>query len=69
MDENETLSVSVRKIDNGYVKTTSRYGGDRYESREEFSRDRPKIDQPTERASGMAKAGACKRAFDVLKKI
>lgn len=34
-------SVSVRKIDNGYVRSTSRSGPDGYESSETFHRKHP----------------------------
>lgn len=39
---NEEVSVSVRRIDNGYIKRTSNYGpGGGYKCSEEYSVERP----------------------------
>lgn len=41
--ENESVTVSVRKIENGYVKTTSRSEGGSYTCNEEFSETKPEV--------------------------
>ena len=40
----KSKSVSVRKIDNGFIKTTSICDGENYSSSEEFSKTEPKLD-------------------------
>jgi hypothetical protein len=44
MVENTSVSVNVRRIDNGYVICETRCGpGQAYETRERFSREKPTI--------------------------
>lgn len=65
-DNDETVSVSVRRISNGYVKSTSRYGAGNYECSEEFSEDKPSLSPVQEnRGSG---AGNFRGAVDYLKR-
>lgn len=50
--ENESVTVSVRRIENGFVKTVSKSEGGNYTCHEEFSETKPDISAaPTERAS------------------
>lgn len=44
MEHSESCSVSVRKIDNGYVTCTSRCNAEGYHSEETFSKSRPVIE-------------------------
>lgn len=37
----DSLSVDVRKIDNGYITRSSSYKNDEYHSRESYSPDKP----------------------------
>lgn len=47
---NEEVSVSVRRIDNGYIKRTSNYGpGGGYKCEETYSVERPSAMMPGER--------------------
>lgn len=41
--ESQTISTSVRKIDNGYLVNTTRYGDGSYQSNERYSAERPVI--------------------------
>lgn len=40
---NAQQSISIRKIDNGYVTSMSGYRGDKYFQRESFSKAKPKV--------------------------
>lgn len=43
--DSQEVSVRVRKISNGYIKSTSRYSSDgAYENTEEFTKEKPTID-------------------------
>lgn len=49
---NEEVSVSVRKIDNGYIKRVSNYGpGGGYKTEETYSVERPSAMMEGERAA------------------
>jgi len=57
--ENEYVSVSVRKIENGYIKTTSKSEGGSYTSSEEFCEAKPSMEpvpQPARRGSSLRDA-------------
>lgn len=41
--ESSTVETSVRKIDNGYLVRTSRYGDGAYQCNERFSSEKPVI--------------------------
>lgn len=44
MNENASVSVNVRRIDNGYVVCETRCGpGQAYETHERFSREKPTL--------------------------
>lgn len=62
MSDGEHMSVSVRKIFNGYIKSTSKSSGDQYTHEEEFSPTPPTLgkEPPKSTDSGMmAKAIEC----------
>jgi hypothetical protein len=47
--DNDSCSVSVRKIDNGYIVSESRCKGNEYSHSEKFSKTKPDIDAATRR--------------------
>lgn len=64
--ENESISISVEKIDNGYITTESRWDGKNYESNRVFSEVKPKLGTST--AKPVAKSNSMARAVAVLNK-
>lgn len=51
--ENESVTVSVRQIENGYVKTVSKSEGGTYTCHEEFSETKPDVSAaPESRPAG-----------------
>lgn len=67
VNDNQSVSVSVRKIENGYVTSRSLTDSGSYEHKEVFSKDRPDltVGQDTMRSdngpdSGMMKAAVAK---------
>lgn len=44
IEPNDNVSVSVRKIDNGYIVAKSCYGNGEYHSSETFTKDKPKVE-------------------------
>ncbi len=60
--------VSVRRIDNGFVRRESRYGDGDYSSRETFSKDHPGFDDSPKAARATVSDSSLKGAFDHLKK-
>lgn len=69
IDMNESVSVDVRKINNGYITRTSRSGAEGYTSAEEYSEDKPSVgiktkdDLPVEQQAGRDRMAAAKRAL------
>ena len=61
-DENESYSVDVRKIENGYVTRTSVYGSGDYKSTEVFSATKPDLDAPKapRQSGGSSLRDACR---------
>lgn len=58
-EQNEEVTVSVRRIDNGYVKRVSSYGpGGGYECKEEYSAEKPSAMPTSENSSGKSLKGA-----------
>lgn len=49
--DGEHMSVSVRKIDNGYIVSHTKSGADGYECREVYHSEKPKPDVPALRAA------------------
>lgn len=59
-------SVSVRKIDNGYVKSTTTSDGGDYHCKEEFSRQEPKLEAREPRQVG-SRGSSLRDAVKVLR--
>lgn len=64
IDRDESQSVSVRKIDNGWLETRSRSDGSRYESSERFHAERPDLSAPA--SEPKAPPSALKAAITAL---
>jgi len=62
-EDEESVNVAVRRISNGFIKRTSRYGPGVCEFQEEFSREKPQIEAQSE----PRQSGALKSAIDSLK--
>jgi len=62
----ESRSVSIRKIENGWVRTESSYGGESYSSKETFSKTKPSLDVVAERVKPAGKS-SLRQAMDILK--
>jgi len=60
----ESITTSVRKIDNGYIKTVSKSTPDTYESREEFSATRPVLEERMGEASGTSSMARAIKALN-----
>jgi len=56
-DGNESCSVNVRKIDNGYIVSESRCKGNEYSHSETFSRTKPDLDAATRRETNAGREG------------
>ncbi len=57
--ENESVTVSVRKIENGFVKTTSKSEGGTYTCHEEYCETKPSMEPvppPARRGSSLRDA-------------
>lgn len=67
MGENETRTVSVRRIDNGYVTCETHYKGNEYTSREEFSTEKPVLVNES-RATPNAGRETMRAAMDELRR-
>lgn len=65
MSDNESMSVSVRKIDNGYVVSRSRSTGDSYECTEEYTAVKPTLAADGGGATSVGPS-SMKRAVDIL---
>jgi hypothetical protein len=56
-DGNESCSVNVRKIDNGYIVSESRCKGSEYSHSEKFSKTKPDLDAATRRETNAGREG------------
>lgn len=66
--DTQSMSVDVRKIENGYVTRTSTYGSDSYESRERFTKEAPKLRDPMDTRRGSHNSGSLRGAIGLLNK-
>lgn len=67
LDENTSRSVSVRKVDNGYIKCVSESGPGGYTSRETIHETNPGLDsKPKSKVEGPS---SLKRAIDSMKVV
>lgn len=60
-ERNESHSVSVRKIDNGYIVSKSSCSNGRYESSEEYAATPPQL-------AGKEQSNAMAKALDYMKR-
>lgn len=63
--ENESVTVSVRRIENGFVKTVSKSEGGNYTCHEEFSETKPDMAPAPE--PGRARGSSLRDAVRSLK--
>ncbi len=61
MGKNESVSIDVRSIDNGYVTRRSQYGDGTYSSTESYSKEKPSLAE-------MPTSNSMKAAVDYLNK-
>lgn len=66
--ENETHSVHVRPIANGYLKTETHSDADGYSSNETFHRNKPDLNSPRMSARSGGGSETMKRAVAAAKK-
>lgn len=57
MSENESCSVDVRCIDNGYIIRETRCKGDQYQSKEVYSKTKPDLDAATRAPTNAGREG------------
>lgn len=63
LGDNESVSVSVRKIDNGFVTTERSYSDDGYKCKETFSPVKPSVQMET----NAPKSTTLSKAMEYLK--
>lgn len=64
MTENESVNISVEKIENGFIRTVSKSGPEGYESKREFFKENPGVGMGATRQNGR---GSLQTAISSLK--